>query len=242
MSLSNNKIVRIWEIANMQHPVDRAISILLEAFPDKSWEELVRLSLGERNEFLLSARENIFGSRFEGSGICEHCKKGLDFIADADELRIESDIDRRDVYKMELDECEIEFRSLNSIDLAAVASYKNTKELRKMLAKRSILKMRGDNDISYDNLGDGLIDALSENLSRIDPMAVMKIDLACPECGGDLSLSLDIVSFFWKEIDAQAKRLMREVNVLARYYGWSEADILSMSAARRYYYMEMAEA
>jgi len=49
----------------------------------------------------------------------------------------------------------------------------------------------------------------------------------------------DIVSFFWSEICVQAKRLLREVHILARAYGWREADILSMSAARRQLYLEM---
>jgi hypothetical protein len=32
---------------------------------------------------------------------------------------------------------------------------------------------------------------------------------------------------------------MREVHRLARVYGWREADILSMSASRRQFYLEM---
>jgi hypothetical protein len=49
----------------------------------------------------------------------------------------------------------------------------------------------------------------------------------------------DIGAFLWEEIAAQARRLLREVHTLARAYGWREADILVMSAARRQAYLEM---
>jgi hypothetical protein len=47
------------------------------------------------------------------------------------------------------------------------------------------------------------------------------------------------VTFFWSEISAEARRLLLEVHNLASAYGWSESDILSMSALRRRYYLEM---
>ena len=51
-------------------------------------------------------------------------------------------------------------------------------------------------------------------------------------------LTLDIVSFLWSEISSLAKRHLREVHTLAWAYGWSEADILAMSPARRQFYLE----
>jgi hypothetical protein len=47
------------------------------------------------------------------------------------------------------------------------------------------------------------------------------------------------VTFFWKEIAAHAKRLLREVHILAAAYKWREADILAMNPNRRQYYLEM---
>ena len=51
----------------------------------------------------------------------------------------------------------------------------------------------------------------------------------------------DIVSFFWAEIDAWARRVLREVNVLARAYGWRESDILALSPVRRQIYLSMVQ-
>jgi len=45
--------------------------------------------------------------------------------------------------------------------------------------------------------------------------------------------------FFWAELAAEAKRLLREVDALARAYGWREADILALSSQRRHAYLEL---
>ena len=71
------------------------------------------------------------------------------------------------------------------------------------------------------------------------PWAEIELNLQCPACRHCWSSLLDIVSFFWSEVSNQVKRLLAEVHLLARAYGWREADILSMSAARRKAYLDM---
>jgi hypothetical protein len=48
----------------------------------------------------------------------------------------------------------------------------------------------------------------------------------------------DIATFFWAEVSAHARRLIRDVHALARAYGWREVEILSMSGWRRERYLE----
>ena len=54
--------------------------------------------------------------------------------------------------------------------------------------------------------------------------------------------SLDIGSFVWHELTAWAQRAMDDVHVLARAYGWSESEVLALSAWRRQRYVELAGA
>jgi hypothetical protein len=81
-----------------------------------------------------------------------------------------------------------------------------------------------------------------ERIAALDPQADTRIDLSCPDCHHGWSEVFDVVSFFWTEIDAWARRLLRDVNVLARAYGWREHDILAMSTMRRQLYLAMAQA
>ena len=76
-------------------------------------------------------------------------------------------------------------------------------------------------------------------MAEADPLSEVEIGLDCFECGNHLTVPLDILSFFWEELREQVKRLLNQVHIMARYYGWREADILAMSPWRRQYYLDM---
>ena len=88
--------------------------------------------------------------------------------------------------------------------------------------------------------GDEEIEEIGEAMASADPLAEIRIELNCSECGYRWDEALDLVSFLWIEIEARAKRLLRDVHALASAYGWSEREILSLSEPRRQLYLEMA--
>ena len=92
-----------------------------------------------------------------------------------------------------------------------------------------------------EDLPPEVVRALSEAMAARDPQAEVRLRLVCPACGSDRIALLDVVTFLWTGIRTRAERLMREVSDLARAYGWSETDILSMSPARRRFYLEAAQ-
>jgi hypothetical protein len=47
-----------------------------------------------------------------------------------------------------------------------------------------------------------------------------------------------VAAFVWEEIEACAARLLDDVHVLARAYGWSERAILALPEMRRAAYLE----
>jgi hypothetical protein len=47
------------------------------------------------------------------------------------------------------------------------------------------------------------------------------------------------VSFVWAELEAQAHRLLHEIDVLARAYGWSEPEVLALGERRRAAYVSL---
>ena len=74
-----------------------------------------------------------------------------------------------------------------------------------------------------------------------DPQAEVLMPLTCPNCEHSWHSLFDIVSFFWTELTSQAKQLLQEVHVLARFYGWREADILAMTTVRRRFYLDWSD-
>jgi hypothetical protein len=95
--------------------------------------------------------------------------------------------------------------------------------------------------VSAEELPEDVVQKVEEQISVIDPQADMRLNFSCPECHQRWKEAFDIVSFFWAEIDAWARRILREVDILARAYGWRESDILALSPVRRQIYLAMAQ-
>ena len=89
--------------------------------------------------------------------------------------------------------------------------------------------------------GDGQRSAdLEALLAQADPLAETLLDVRCPACGETFAADLDIGAFVWQEIEAAARRLLLQIDTLARAYGWTEADVLALPPVRREAYLRMA--
>ena len=75
-------------------------------------------------------------------------------------------------------------------------------------------------------------------MTALESAADIELRFDCMACGEAWSDRLDVAGCVWEEIAARARRLLDEVHVLAIYYGWSERQILAMSAARRDAYLQ----
>ena len=89
-------------------------------------------------------------------------------------------------------------------------------------------------------LPEGVLTAVADALGDYDPQADVQLALSCSDCGHEFGMSFDIEEYFWVEVAARAMRVLREIHILARAYGWREADILAMSTRRRQAYLELA--
>jgi len=251
--LSAQEVLYIWEVALRQHPVDRALTILALALPEVPWDELLALSVGQRDAHLLAIRERTFGSQLAGFAECLACQERLEFVFDVADLWAEHGT--RDgqelvgallhaataqVHEVTIEGFALRFRLPNSLDLAQVVRCGDVTAARTLLVQRCVLQASQDEvAVAVAALPETVLTTLVESMDQYDPQAEIQLNLTCPACDRSWSVMFDIVSFFWSEICVQAKRLLREVHTLARAYGWREADILSMSAARRQLYLEM---
>ena len=82
--------------------------------------------------------------------------------------------------------------------------------------------------------------ALARAMAESDPLAEVLVAVSCPACETVFAADLDLGAFVWAELRAHAQRLLREVDVLARAYGWTEADVLALDDRRRGAYLELA--
>jgi hypothetical protein len=239
-TLTARDIIRTWEWGWNKHPVDRALFILHLALPDQVWGSLAELSIGQRNDRLLSARAQVFGQELACFVNCPYCSAALEFTVSTQALRRERGASLTPPFELVADGVALRFRLPNSRDLAALAGLRTATDARETLLRRCLLEARqGDVDLETEVLRPEAVAALSERMIELDPAAELRFALNCTACGGAWSANLDIVGFFWSELAAQAKRLLHDVHILARAYGWSENDILAMSDIRRQLYLDL---
>jgi hypothetical protein len=235
-SLSAEQILAVWETARPQHALDRALTILAAVTPGASRAALADLPIGERDARLLELRALVFGAHAEGFAECPRCAERIEFPLDGAILRGREPSPPSDVrpcYETETNGTTLRFRLPTSRDLAEVVTAPNNEEALRLLVQRC----SGQKDLPNES-----IVALSRAMLEADPHAEITLRLTCPACGHEWDLLFDIAEFFWRELTAQAQRLLREIDTLARAYGWTEREILRLPARRRQTYLEMLAA
>jgi hypothetical protein len=237
-ALTPAAILHAWEAARNQHPVDRALTLLLAAEPGGTRARLAALSIAERDARLLQLRARTLGPVLAIFARCPACEEHLEF-----EVRTEAltgPVQLEEWWEIEAGPFRLRFRLPDSRDLAAAARCGNPSEARRLLASRCMLALtRQDGAASGEDLPEEAVAALAEAMARVAPQAESLFDLSCPACDRQWQEALDIGAFFWKELAALARRLMAEVDLLARTYHWSEAEILALSPARRQGYLQL---
>jgi len=93
-----------------------------------------------------------------------------------------------------------------------------------------------------DPVPEAVLARLAARFEELDPAARIVVDLRCAECRATLLASVDIAEFVAARIDAIVDGLLRQIDVIAGAYGWSERAILALPAARRAAYVEMIAA
>ena len=239
--LSAHDILQIWELGQRQHPVDRALTLLHAVHQDRTWEDLAAFSIGQRDAVLFLVREQLFGTVLNSFSACPHCHEPLEFAVSVTDLRVSPAETLADAeQEMVAEAFTVRVRLPNSWDLAAIAQSDDVGAARDLLVRRCVLRATQDgNIIAPETLPTEIVAQLAQQITKCDPQAEVLLNLFCPACHHQWQAPFDIEAFLWTELDAYAKRLVREVHTLARAYGWREADILSMNAARRNMYLTM---
>ncbi|WIM04800.1 MAG: hypothetical protein OHM77_08810 [Candidatus Nitricoxidivorans perseverans] len=239
--LGDADILAAWEAARGRHPIDQALVLLMAAEPSRSRDELASLPIGRRDARLLALRLATFGDALNGRCACPRCGEAAEFEVSCDALRMpDAGVGER---TLDVEGYRLCLRPLDSFDLAAAAGATEVAEARRMLLRRCVVEAaRDDAPIAADELPETLGAAIAQAALRADPQAELLFELACPVCGHRWQAVLDIAHILWKEVDARAQRLLTEVHLLARAYGWREADILGMGPARRNAYLQRVTA
>lgn len=242
MDLNANNMLNVWEQGLNQTPLRRAILLLAVALPQVSTETLTKLSIGQRDAWLLRLRARLFGSTLVNTAICPACSQRIEWHNEIADILLPFNENYSDElekpFDLKIDDYQIQFRLPNSADIAVAIGNDTNENAQQTLLTHCVMSIKkSDHDHAIDELPDHIIDAIAERIEMLDPQADISMNLSCPECSHQWGVLFDIASFIWTELTEWAERTLHTVHRLARGYGWSERDILRLSPVRRQLYL-----
>jgi uncharacterized protein (UPF0212 family) len=239
--LSDPALLAAWEAGVHRSPAGRALALAAAAVPAEQPAGLDRWPPGRRDGFLLDLHAATFGDRLVGLVACPGCGDQLEIALRTAEVRAETGDPLTD-HELLVEETghRIMFRLPGSAALADAAGLADAAEARLRLLEGCVLhaEHRG-RPVSARSLPEAAIAALGAAMARLDPQAEVRLALTCPDCGHRWSALFDVAEFLWCEVDDRARTLLGEVATLAAAFGWSEREVLSLSAARRRLYLDL---
>lgn len=199
-------------------------------------------SLGVRNRRLLELHARLFGDELDLTADCPACHAAAQFASRCSALVGDPpDAHAASTGRLEMDSYVIEFRLPTRADVALAAG-DDDDFARRLIDRCVVAATRDDVSMPSTELPDDVLDALSRRMEALDPLALVSFELECPACATRWSAPLDVDQLLWTKVRSAAERLLLDVDMLARTYGWTEQDVLMLTASRRAAYLQLAGA
>lgn len=240
-ALTAGAALRAWELGQSLDDQGRVLALLSVALPDTARERLRQLPIGQRDALLVRLRQRTFGHVVRGQIQCRQCDAPLAFELDLRSYDAVGHLQHPLVPKwVTVDGFDVLFRVPNSLDFARVVDRcMETETARAMLLELCVSEASRDGrPVAVADLTPRAIEQLGEKMEELDPMAELPLGVSCERCGSHCLALFDVGRFLWRDVARAAHQLLDEVHALATTYGWTEPQILALSAARRRYYLE----
>lgn len=184
------------------------------------------LPLGKRDLHLLQARRLIAPGPIECEVECPKCSEALELVVPVASLE-QMFIEPAPV-SVELGEGLVEVRPVETTDLRRVSASSDADGARALA--ESVADRR--------ELEPSEVSTVLAALPDTDPFAWLSVPITCPDCAHRWESAFSLLQFVADDLDRWTRTLLDDVHHLARAYGWTEAEILSIPAARRQQYLE----
>lgn len=234
-SVFAERLLLLWDRARTLSPVDCALA-LVHLSDSVGPEDAAALPLGARDRLLLELRARIFGDTLTMSCECVACGAPLELNSQASALLNSSApiAGGAEAAELQFEDLRVRVRLPNSRDLAFALAQTAPESAHRALMARCIVSLqRGSAPIDCDDLEDRERTRIAEYIGELDPLAEIAFRPECPECGESFRAYLDVGQFLWAELEQKARALLDQIHVLATAYGWTEREILQLSALRR---------
>jgi hypothetical protein len=235
-----SQLLQVWERGAERSVAASCLWLLGVSCDECQPEALAKLPLGQRDGLLLKLRAQLFGAQMQTVAWCPRCQAMVEAIFDCGDLLAgHKTNEAMPLFELASDDPSsiVRFRLPDSTDLVALEGCDDPVQARETLLERCIVDFE-------TRTGQGaplpaeLQAKIALAMAAADPQADLQLAFTCPDCAHRWEPVFDIAHFLWQELHAWALRTLRDVDLLARVYHWSEADILALSPRRRQAYLE----
>jgi hypothetical protein len=219
-------------------PHERAI-VAIAAFTDHSAAEVLRWPLPACDVRLLELYRRRYGPELRAVSACPECGGVLELGFAVDDLLATLTAPEQGELALDIDGYELKLRLPTVADLSRAQSAGDLEHAQQMIAAGCVCACVHEGaEVGAADLPAPVLDRVQEQLGHFD-LGADGIGLTCPDCLAGWSATLDVTTLVLAELDAEGQRLLADVHILARAYGWPEAQIASLPPARRRKYVEM---
>jgi hypothetical protein len=252
--LDAEALLRLWECALGQPPGARSEALLRGSSENMEPDQ----TLGERNARLVALHEQLFGRELELLSHCPQCGTTAQFSADCAALaaQMRPSAEKAEFHRLEAHGHVVEFCLPSGSDIAGASATVTATKARltplaaseatltdaftQLLLDRCVLSCTLDGvTVPTQEVPAPVLDALSHQMEMLDPGASVSFALVCPQCATRWPAPLDVGELVWLKVRAAAERVLLDIDVLARAYGWTEREVLRLNPLRRAAYLQM---
>lgn len=230
----------IWERVASLGPGARAIdrALLLASFDGDETAALSAAPVGRCYAKLLGLRLRMGSNELDGIATCPHCADPVEFAVNTiDFLALDTPGEKSAELVFSRAGYTVHGRPPAPIDLIGLDEEADPVAA---LRRRCLVANDADgNGLDPATLPDDILDEIDLALAAADPLAELVVSLRCPDCEVGFDADVDLGAFVWSEVDARAQRILHDVDILARAYGWTEPDVLALSESRRAAYLNL---
>ncbi|MGW2202408.1 hypothetical protein [Streptomyces sp. NPDC001774] len=244
-ALSAGDVLRLWDECRDTSPEARALVLAAAADDGTVSVPPTERPIGRVTALLLRLRNALAGPRMAATVGCPGCHGTVEFQATTEALLALEDKIVDAPPPLLHGGYAVDWRCPSYGDLQAMAERPEADDPVRgalLLLERCLLNVRHEEGTVADAavaLPVELREALSEAMASADPLADLLVDLRCPDCEHAFTADFDMAAFVWAEVESRGRRLLMEVDALARAYGWSETDVLALSEPRREHYVRI---
>ena len=238
-------LLRAWESLHGATSTERSLGLLGAVWPELGPMQWRQVSIGDRDACLFALQESLFAAELQTVAACPNCGERLESRFTVRDVCTPSAClpQPREALQLVHERYHVCFRLPCSEDLLDLPAGAETDAAAAALLQRCIIEAhRDETPIPSPALPVEVQQRVSAIMAEQDPLADLQVGVNCPACGHVWPAALDIAAYLWGELDDWAQDLLAQVHVLARHYAWSERDILTMSAVRRRFYLDLLQA